>query len=389
MIVAEHSDFIFKSHSANEKGGLPHNLGSYYGEHQIINNLGEEIYALDYRNQLVRILPQDGASVPLRDDRNITIQYRFTTQRRQFGHMSIEQTPSTRCRIVIPYNVLLREPVFVEELNAVLFSPRWHPDFIPLHPHSKEYLQKEHEKIRAEVARKATYSPITIMANDPTGKVAKLFVVVDGKICSIHVSHLNESDNETDLITIARREALVSGEDDVRLVRTSFTELYRQDPMYWEIDGLQICKDRDWLAHKLEIANTKAKDTQIPAEEVTKLVKEAREADQKRIKELHDTITDREGELKTVKARYGQLRDSYDDLIKNGHADRSSTIISRKLDLEEDRIEASIREAAIGKETEDIKKIKEQLSVAATVVKLAIAVVPLVLIYLKYKQSKS
>lgn len=389
MIVAEHSDLIFKSHSANEKGSLPHNLGSYYGEHQIINNLGEEIYALDFRNQVVRILPQDGASVPLRDDRNVTVQYRFTTHRRQIGTLAMEQTPSTRCRIVIPLSVLLREPVFVEELNAVLFSPRWHPDFIPLHPHSAEYIQKEHEKIRAEVARKATYSPITIMANDPTGKVSKLFVVVDGKICTVHVTHLNESDNETDLITIARREALANGEDDVHLTRTSFTELYRQDPLYWEVDGLQICRDRDWLANKLEVSRQKIENLGVPPEEVSKLIKESREADRKRIDELQAIITDRDGELKTTKSRYNQLRDSYDDLIKNGHADRSSTIVSRKLDLEEDRIEASIREAKIGKETEDIKKIKEQLGVVTTVVKLAIAVVPLVLIYLKYKQSKT
>lgn len=386
MIVAEESSLIKKTTVKNDKGALPFNLGSYYNEFQIINYLGEDIHAIDHLNQVVIIKPQEKSGIPLEDDRCIIIQYRHVQGPRIIGDRGMEITHSTYCTMTIPRRVLLEDTIFVEEINALLFCPKWHPN-TNLHPHSKEHIALQHERIRYEIARKASGCPITIMANDPTGEISSLHIELNGQVYTVKVTNFNSDENEKDLVVMGIRGSVNGDVDDLKIVRTSFTDLLRQNPLCWEIGGFLVSRDRHWLENKLNVEKVKPVSNGIPSEEVKNLLNQAKAEDKAYIENLSETVIQKDREIKELKSRYKTLHESYDDLVKNGYMDRNSEFVFRKLDVDEENIKAKVEEAKINQKTERIKFTKENLSTIATVAKTIAVIIPLVVLYLKYKKE--
>jgi hypothetical protein len=388
MIVAEHCALIRKS-QYTDKGGLAHSRGSFYNEVKIINYLGEDITALDYKNDKVVFKPE-GAVIPA-DERNLIIQYRSTRSPRVIGNLGLETSVSEFGTMTIPYDLLLQEPIFVEEINALLFSPVWHPTAM-LHPHSKEYNDLQNDKLRNEISRDAVYSPITIMANDPQGKIKQLYIALNDKICTVKVTNCNAGLYETDVVAISIRGSINGALDDRKIIRTSFTELMRKNPLFWEIEGFCISTDRTWLENKLAVEKTKPSSNGIPVEEVQALLKQARDGDKVIIDEQAAEIVQLGKDVKAWKQRYTELKSSYDDIVSGGYLDRNSTVAFKKIDLEETKLNNAEKQSKRDQKIEDIKLTKEQLGTIANIAKAAAVIIPavvsLVVLYQKVQQKK-
>lgn len=387
MIVAENSDLVFKSTIANTHGSLAHNIGSIYNEFQIINQLGEEICALDYQNRVARIKPQAGYTVRNLDDRCLIIQYRYVVGPRTIGQMGIENSQATHGRITIPYDVLMTETVFVEEVNALFFNPLWHPG-VHDHPHSVEYISREHDKIRSEVGRGTVFDPISIMANDPSGKIKQLFIELNGKICTVKVTNYNAAD-ETDVVAVGVRGAVTGSIDEFKIVKTSFTELRRQDPLCWEIQGFLISTDRTWFEHKLAVEKKKPIINGIPSGEIEALLEKARETDVATISSQAAMLLQRDHDVRDWQTRYKQLKDSYEDIVKGGYLERSSALATRKLDVDEAKVASVAHETNVSYQTEQHKLRREQLSTLTNVAKTVVVLAPLAVLLWNYMHKES
>lgn len=374
MIVAERSNLVRKSKIEKYQGDLTFKTGSIYSEFKIINQMGEEICALDYNNQIARIKPEPGYNARNFDDRCLTIQYRFVNGPRVFTNGYIESTLSDYGEFVIPYDVFITETVFVEEVNALFFNPRWHTGTLN-HPHSKEYISQQIDKIRSEIARATVYSPITIIANDPSGKITQLFVELNGRICTVKVTNFKEI-NEDDVVAISIRGTTTGSLEECKIIRTSFTELFRKDPLCWEIEGFWISIDRKFFEQKLAIEKNKPQPNVVPSSEIEMLLSQARQEDHLLIQQQVDLIKQREQDHKELQRRYKELQDSYNDLVKGEYLQRNSTHAFRKLDIDEAKSRAAEREAILNRELEQLKLKKEQYNTWANIAKAVVVIVP-------------
>lgn len=385
MIIAERNSTIMRQAIPLPRGGgLASAMGTFYSEVQIINYTGEEICVLDYENLVARIAPEPGFIVSNLMERRIIIQQRYCSGKRHHTVSGyLEDTPSTQITTIIPYDALISETVFSEDVNALFYITRYNPG-PHFHPHSEAYLKRHYDEVRDRIARDATYAPVTIMANDPAGKFKKLFIELNGHICSVEVTNYKHCDHEEDVVAIGIRDAINDDFSVQRVIKTSFAELLKKDPLCWEIGGFMVSADREWFEQKLEAERNTAKPNVVPSSEVEKLLTKVREEDKLIIEQKDEIIAKRDKTIKEHKQQYDELKSSYEDLLNNGFMKRNSKVAFDRLGIDEKKIEQSRIEADAALRAEQLKLQREQFNTLATVAKTIAVLAPMMLLAFKY-----
>jgi len=365
MIIAEQSCTVVREIDSFSSGALPHNRGSFYNEIIIVNNLCDKLYAIGYDNRPVLIEQNSGHLS--HHNRYVEIRSRAClgqqSIKRTFNSMGIENTPTNHKSMRITYEDLRESPHFVEEINAVLCFY----DQIPFakHPHSKEAIVERVQQIRLEVNKGRADTPFVLVANDPTNKINSLFVVVEGRICAVRVTHIVD---EPDDVLLAFRDKEHSPDEFTRY-RSTFTELLTQDPRVWTLGGLRMSTSRAWLVNVLEIEKNQKPDM-IEAGAVGSMLKQARLEDTAKINALIE-------EKKELTQRFKALESKYNALVSGDYHDRAADLAQQKLEVEKIKLQQAEKESVLAITGERMKFHKELITTLGIVAKTVAVVLPL------------
>ena len=373
MIIAEHSPrVIIQEHV--EVGGLPHRVGNYYNESLIFNYINEPIYAIDYKNRFVCI---QSHPIKIAGNRKIEIRCRFHNGNRKYDDFSnYELTQNKHEIITIPYDVLREQPVFVEELNAVLC---FHDQLsITKHPHSKEELDNEINRIKLEIAQsQSSDSPFVLLANDPSGKINTICIEVNGVICETKVTCYSR---EIDRVILGLRNKPHSLEDFTTYT-TTFSELMKQDQRVWTLGGFRLSSSREWFENVLCIERA-SKPECIEVAAVDSLIKQTRSEYENKIQQLIDDNKEQASKLRKI--------ETLNDELRNGaYNEKSIDLAFKKLAVEQEKLKQSEFEAKLSKDMERLKLKKEIVTTLGVVAKTAAIMIPIgVGIYKAIKATK-
>jgi hypothetical protein len=365
MLTAEHSSAVSHKIDPNSYGALPHRIGSFYNESLIINYLNEPLYAIDYNNHPVLI--QQHPHPVYGNYRKVEIRSRShlgqATMRTYDPRTGLETTPTRHEIMQISFESLREQPFFVEELNAVLC---FHDQLsITKHPHSKEAVAELVRDIQIEVYKSKADAPFVLLANDPSRNLTKLFIEVNGVICSVRVTHITE---EEDSILLAVRDKDHSPESFTRH-QSTFTQLLTQDPKIWTLGGFRLSSDREWFEQVLQIERS-TKPSTIEVSIVDALLKRAREEDSDRIKLLLD-------EKKELQRRLTSLSATHDAMLSGDYHEKVAELAQEKLRLEKIKLQQSAVEAKLTMQGEKLKFKKELISTFGVAAKTLAVVVPI------------
>jgi len=363
MITAETPESGIKIEIGTlQSTALPGDIGSYYHEFLIINYLNEDIYAVDYQNKPILIKQHEERSDPWY--RKLEVRSRHHNGKRTYDPFRrYETTPSKHEIMSISYDVLRQQPIFVEELNAVLcFADQLS---ITLHPHSKEAVAERTHQVQEATAEILTEAPpFVLIANDPSGVIKELFVLLNGHICSARVTHfVKEADN----VVIGFRNKTYSAEEFTRH-RTTFKELRQQDEKVWHLAGFQLSSNRSWFEHVIAVDSSQKPDY-VSMDTVNALIKKARLEDALTIHTLQD-------ENKEAKRRLGVIETAYDELRDGDYQDTMAQVDQTKLDLEYAKLKKLQADAESKLAIEQLKVKKELIATIGTVAKTAAIMVP-------------
>ena len=375
MIIAEHSYRVQKE-SKDAQGSLHHKIGSYYSEFLIINYLNEPIYAVDHLNRSV-LIQAHPTREPFPDNRKLEILSRSASGPRSYDPKTYSEiTPNKHDLLTIPYDVLRDQPVFVEEMNAVLcFGDQLS---IVRHPHSKAAKDELARAIHLEVSQAVSEAPIAVNANDPSGRIDELFIEINGVICATKVTHIEA---EMDNVSIGLRNKPHSI-SDFTTHRTTFTELFAQDPRVWTLGGFRLSSSREWFEQVLDIERSK-KPSFIEVSAVDALVKQAR-------KEAEDKVKILTEENKDIMSRFKQLEATHDALKSGDYQPQNAELAFKKLALEQEKVRRSEVEAKLALDAERLKLRKELIATLGVVAKTAAVMVPVgFAIYKAIKAARS
>lgn len=373
MITAEKEGSGCSIEETKTIGGLPHKIGSYYNEFLIINYIGESIYAVDYQNKHALIQQHP----TLMAKKEIQILYRASLgSDRRYDVYNLDITPNIRRTITIPYDIIRREPVFVEEINAVLCFGD-HLSGVK-HPHSQKSIDDLLEQTKLETEADATQYPFIILANDPSGRIKSLFFEINDMICETKVSCRS---TESDTVLIGYRNKPHSM-NDFTTHKTTFTDLLSQDPRVWTFGGFRFSCNRKWFEHVIEVERGK-KPTYIEVGAVDALVKQARVEAEDKIRILTE-------ENRDVVARFKRLEATHEALKNGDYHERSAELAHKKLDVEADKLRKAEMEAKLSLDAERVKMKKELLSTLGVLAKTLVVVVPIGIgIYKAIKVARS
>ena len=357
-----------------ERGGIPHRTGSYYSETLLTNYLNEDIYAVDYRNNYVTI-PRHAGYVM--GQRRIEVLCRTHAGDRKYqDHSNYEITPNKHTFMSIPYEVLREQPVFVEELNAVLcFKDQL---TIARHPHSPDVIDDRIKFIKLDYDRKHSQLPFILTANDPTGKINELCIEVNGIICEVKVTHYTD---EKDRVMLCLRDK-PHDFNDFTVHETTFTELIKSDPRVWMLDRFRISSSRDWFEQIIEVERSK-KPAYIEVTAVEKLIKQAGLE--------HAERNDRLVEVnKELVAKLRQSEANNESIISGEYLKKSTEVAYKKLTIEQEKLKYSDVEAKMMIESERLKLRKEIITTIGVIAKTLAVMIPLGLgIYKAVQASRS
>ena len=364
MITAEHSNAVRHEKELNSYGALPHRIGSFYNEFLIINYLNEPLYAVDYNNK--PILVQQHPHPVYGNHRRIEIRSRTyigqATARTYDLRTGLETTPTPHEIMQISFELLREQPIFVEELNAVLcFQDQLS---ITKHPHSKEAVAELVRNIQIEVHKSKADAPFVLLANDPTKKLNKLFIEINGVICSVRVTHITE---ETDSVLLAVRDKDHSLESFTRY-QSTLTQLLTQDAKIWTLGGFRLSSDREWFEQVLQIERT-TKPSTIEVSAVDALLKRAREEDTDKIKLLTE-------EKKEIQRRLTSLTATHDAMLSGDYHEKVAELAQEKLRLEKIKLQQAAVETKLNLQGEKLKFRKELISTFGIAAKTLAVVLP-------------
>lgn len=165
-------------------GALPCSIAGLYNEYQVINYTGTTLYMNTINGDRIVIANNtNGASaIP----RRVEINIRTVLGAREISSHGPENWKGRILKIVIDSDTITNHPVYVKEIDAILYLDK----FIGIqHP--------RHDTTGADYAERAqqvsgsadTRSPYIININDPSNKIKSLYTIVNGRLCSITVNH--------------------------------------------------------------------------------------------------------------------------------------------------------------------------------------------------------
>lgn len=343
MITAEDNPRCVIYEDVNTHGQINNKFIGVYGETQIISYLKETVYFVNTDNVAHPIIKTPTTL----DDQFVQIIYRVIN-----GQRSIENgtdiTKQHHRIIRIPLNTLREEPVFCEAINKVitLETHRLHA----FHPHSKKFVADRLDRIQSEAMHSAVHMPLVIMANDPSGIIQRLFIQIHGRICTADVTHFKD---EPDNICVGYRDVLSPGSDHHR-IRTTFTELRKQDPFVWTIENCTISSHRDMLKKHNEIHIVKANEEAIPISVHISKIEEVRKLGFEERDRMADDLALTKKKLATEIAKNGEL-------IDGNIAAHEVQLKIEELSLERARLENQRCELANERELRQVKLQQDQL----------------------------
>ena len=263
-------------------GPLPSNQNGVYREVQYINYSNENVYLKDNAHKIQDVKPMGViSSVPY-----IEVRTRFVVGKR-VDKQGIDVSKADHIVTTIYIETLRKKPLYISSTDVVIMLA----DHIHSaeHPHSEEHVQKTRDMIYHDAIKSAQSAPFAIVANDPTGDIKQLYLSINGYICSINVTSYTDK-SIGDKITLYYRDVLTSQNMQHRTVRTSFTELKKQDFNLWEIDRCILSPSYETLQYHLNHQHIKKED--------------------------HIPITEAERRIKAVEDKYKYLDDEKTDTIK-------------------------------------------------------------------------
>lgn len=393
MLVAESSDLIYKTiRDDAQTGGLPYNFGSFYNEYQILNNLGSYINILDFKNEAMLIQHEQDSDKLELSRRDITIRCRQVSGPRSWNMANNTETTRSKWKIItIPYAVFIKEPVFVEEINVVLFCKDWHNGEI-LHPYSRAARDAEIELIREQYGEAEKFCPISIVAYDSTKYFKVLYTIINGAIYPIPVS---DSGSEDDSVVVTTKSTDNKGDIIIHSIRTTFSEMLKASRCYWELGGFQISSTKRILKDKLDYPQpepVKVDETRnmIYEDDIVEYVESIRKKDTDRILELENVVQELEQNYNELKKRSQRTTETVSNLLSGDYVEKHTETIHKKLDLEFEKIQVTKEQIRRDESVEKLKHTKEQFNLVSTILKSLVVFVPLgIKLYMDYKKSRS
>ena len=325
------------------------NYHGFYREYSIQNHLGTELWAVDYQGNKFEI-PIDPTPEVMR---RVKIRMRNTMGKRSFNTAGadITQAPIYRCFIDIA--VLSDGPIYVNEVDLVLCT-REYLDTVH-HPASVAYREQMDMMIHNALTDRSSSSPLTIIANDPSGAVKHLYVIINDVVCAVDVTNFS-GPYETDRITVAERSIVANGSVTFRRESTTFEKIHECGNLVWELNGTWFSTSRQALIDHLAHQKRSMMDEAVPIDTHLDAVKEARAVQDRILKEARDEIKALKELLSIKEATIKRLRDAEFDR-------RNVDVEIGKLELEENRLRYSERDA-IRKHHEEKRQEKDKRKTA-------------------------
>ncbi len=342
-------------------GRLPIDVGGFYSELLVFNYLNEDLYAVDFQNKAALI--QRDPSSNITAIRKIEISSRQHTGRRLFNVHGIETSIGRHDIITISYEQLRQQPIFVEALNAVLCLRDQLT--IARHPHSKVHQDEVLYQQKVRAAQQAVDAPIVLNANDPSGQISQLHIVLNGEICSCTVTNFAD---EPDQLVLTLRNNTTPGLP-LTIHKTSFLELLAEDDRLWQFHGFTLCSQRPWLEQVLAIEKAKQPET-VPVQAVSELIRSARTDDDRKITELTTHNKELVGKVR-------QLELTLKELAAADYGEKQAAFLRDKLAFEQAKLREGARAAEFNTQKEQQKYRQEIIATIGIIVKTAAVVIPI------------
>lgn len=373
----------------NSSGQLSPMIGSYYGEHQILNYSGCDLFGITHTNIITAAIKSDVLpSVSSR--RCVQIRARSVCGKRDLRN-GYDTSSAKHTLITIPHDLLMQGPIFVEQLNLVLtFQEFLHNT---KHPHSKVYHDEQMRDLKDKLNRVIVEMPVALVANDPTGQIRELYIDINHHICAVKVTHFKR---ENDDVVLAIRDKEYSVEE-MTVHRTTFTDLRQENPCGWTLGGFTFSTQRTWLVQ--EMARRIEKPSEIISKEVIAELIERASADGKNIiLALQEKMRQLEDENEMLRVENKELRTTIKTMQEAHVPERQAEIVLRKMQVEEtklsheaDRLKHQSREEDLKHQRdlamENQKFYKELVTTIGTIVKALAVVLPIA--YALYKTFAS
>lgn len=181
-------------HSVQTKNG-------FYSETQITNHTGEPLYLVDKSHN--KVLVRSEVDFCLDRHPRVEILSRYLIGPKKFKeYPRIEDWHGDLEKLTISMSALQKRAIYVPEIDLVICLERYLGEAI--HPQNVAVRMQCLKKLERELAEQLGNSPCIVVANDPTDKVERLWMDMNGFLCEISVSN---NKNEPSHFTIGIRDS--------------------------------------------------------------------------------------------------------------------------------------------------------------------------------------
>lgn len=183
---------------------IPYNIAGAYKEVLITNYTIEPIYIVKNSGDISKIDPSiDGFHA-----KHVEIRIREIDGIRNTNNVGVDISRTNQKVITIPNDILLESPVYTRILDVAICKEE-HLNIV-VHPNNTEYKRTLITKLHEDYANTVFEAPITILANDPSGEIKELYILIGKQIFTVGVTHF-KGHGETDSILVAFRTSMNGG----------------------------------------------------------------------------------------------------------------------------------------------------------------------------------
>lgn len=333
---------------------IPASLIGLYLEQIVCNHTTETIYytnAMGATFEIPRTPPLDISA------RNyVEIIWRAVSGSRVIGKNGRIDGEAWKYFLNIDYDKMLEGPVYIPEICIVLSTSR-HAGTM-LNPASSAYRAALVRDLYGKVAEEAVRSPVSIMANDPTGIYPYLYTIINGEVTCVRVTHFAGHDETDDIVLVRRDRSAKVGANDVRTKKTSFADLKRMPEMMWVIDGYRISPHREKLEDWLKQEKPAVDPSLIPMSEHRRIL----EQEMALREELEDVYKKR---IASDKLEIDTLKRERDQATSERYSDQASVLRMEELTAQREKRIHDVTMAQLAAEEKQREWERERIDQAA------------------------
>jgi len=295
----------------------------FYQEFQIVSSLEEPLFAINSAGEEVII----HNSVMYSSEKKVTIYARSFNGQRTFSHLN-ETSKSHHVNIVIPQMVLHEGPIYVRTCDLILFTGSYR-DHVH-HPNDPVFRKKKMQEMFATISAQATYAPITITANDPSGKLKSLWVSIGNLICPVDCTHYSDDPDE-DYIHIGWRDIYFADGIKPRVHEIRLRDLNKAPQQIMTSGPITISTKREFLKHHIEHVTGRSVEETISITDHQRIMTEV-------CKENHQVIGDLRNRTKVLQDQVTTLRSTQDTMAQMAINAEEIRLRADELELERDKL---------------------------------------------------